>query len=77
LPSEQEKGKLAKETTFRLLLCNLQSLILKLLNILSKIFFMFERIHLQQVVKGTEELRKFIQVILGPRQVGKITELFG
>jgi predicted AAA+ superfamily ATPase len=38
---------------------------------------MFEGIHLQQVVKGTEELRKFIQVILGPRQVNKTTELFG
>ena len=34
---------------------------------------MFERIHLQQVIKRVEEPRKFIQVILGPRQVGKTT----
>ncbi|MEY2836430.1 MAG: hypothetical protein RLZZ557_2092 [Bacteroidota bacterium] len=40
---------------------------------MSKIFFMFERPHLQQVVKRIQEPRKFIQVILGPRQVGKTT----
>jgi uncharacterized protein len=34
---------------------------------------MFERLHLQQVVKRILEPRKFIQVILGPRQVGKTT----
>ena len=34
---------------------------------------MFERPHLQQVVKRIHETRKFIQVILGPRQVGKTT----
>ena len=34
---------------------------------------MFERPHLQQVVKRIHEPRKFIQVILGPRQVGKTT----
>ena len=34
---------------------------------------MFERPHLQQVVKRIQEPRKFIQVILGPRQVGKTT----
>ena len=34
---------------------------------------MFERPHLQQVVKRIQESRKFIQVILGPRQVGKTT----
>jgi len=34
---------------------------------------MFERIHLQQVVQRIHEPRKFIQVILGPRQVGKTT----
>jgi hypothetical protein len=34
---------------------------------------MFERLHLQQVVKRIQEPRKFIQVILGPRQVGKTT----
>lgn len=44
-----------------------------MLNILSKILFMFERIHLQQVIKRIQEPRKFIQVILGPRQVGKTT----
>ena len=44
-----------------------------MLNILSKILFMFERPHLQQVVKRIHEPRKFIQVILGPRQVGKTT----
>ncbi|MFM1795227.1 MAG: hypothetical protein RL642_1612, partial [Bacteroidota bacterium] len=41
--------------------------------ILSKLIFMFERLHLQQVVKRIQEPRKFIQVILGPRQVGKTT----
>ena len=40
---------------------------------MSKLFFMFERLHLQQVVKRIQEPRKFIQVILGPRQVGKTT----
>lgn len=34
---------------------------------------MYERLHLQQVVKRIQEPRKFIQVILGPRQVGKTT----
>jgi hypothetical protein len=34
---------------------------------------MFERPHLQQVTKRILEPRKFIQVILGPRQVGKTT----
>lgn len=31
---------------------------------------MFERIHLQTIKKRINESRKFIQVILGPRQVG-------
>jgi len=44
-----------------------------LLNTLSKLFIMFERPHLQQVTKRILEPRKFIQVILGPRQVGKTT----
>ena len=44
-----------------------------MLNILSKIFFMFERPHLQRLIKIIKEPRKFIQVILGPRQVGKTT----
>lgn len=34
---------------------------------------MFERIHLQTIKKRINEPRKFIQVILGPRQVGKTT----
>jgi uncharacterized protein len=44
-----------------------------LLNILSKLIYMFERPHLQKVIKRIQESRKFIQVILGPRQVGKTT----
>ena len=44
-----------------------------MLNTLSKLFIMFERPHLQQVTKRILEPRKFIQVILGPRQVGKTT----
>jgi len=40
---------------------------------LSRLFFLFERHHLQQVIKRIEESKKFIQVILGPRQVGKTT----
>lgn len=34
---------------------------------------MFERPHLQRLIKIIKEPRKFIQVILGPRQVGKTT----
>ena len=34
---------------------------------------MFERTHLQEVINRISESRKFIQVILGPRQVGKTT----
>jgi predicted AAA+ superfamily ATPase len=34
---------------------------------------MFERIHLQQITKRIQEPRRFIQVIVGPRQVGKTT----
>lgn len=34
---------------------------------------MFERSHLQEVIERIKEPRKFIQVILGPRQVGKTT----
>src|ERR1700733_445398 len=37
---------------------------------------MFERPHLQIVRKRVEEPRKFIQVLLGPRQVGKTTLIF-
>ena len=44
-----------------------------MLNTLSKLFIMFERPHLQQVTKRILEPRKFVQVILGPRQVGKTT----
>lgn len=34
---------------------------------------MFERLHLKEVMARLEEPRKFIQVIVGPRQVGKTT----
>ena len=34
---------------------------------------MFERHHLQVVIKRIKEPRTFIQVVLGPRQVGKTT----
>lgn len=34
---------------------------------------MYERPHLQQLISRMQEPRKFIQVILGPRQVGKTT----
>lgn len=34
---------------------------------------MFERTHLQPLTKRIQEPRKFIQVIMGPRQVGKTT----
>ena len=34
---------------------------------------MFERSHLQKLIKRVQEPRRFIQVIMGPRQVGKTT----
>lgn len=34
---------------------------------------MFERHHIQPLIKRIEEPRQFIQVLLGPRQVGKTT----
>jgi predicted AAA+ superfamily ATPase len=34
---------------------------------------MFERSHLQTLIKRVQEPRKFIQVVIGPRQVGKTT----
>lgn len=34
---------------------------------------MFERPHLKAIKARIEEPRKFVQVILGPRQVGKTT----
>jgi predicted AAA+ superfamily ATPase len=34
---------------------------------------MFQRSHLQGLTKRIQEPRRFIQVILGPRQVGKTT----
>jgi predicted AAA+ superfamily ATPase len=40
---------------------------------LSKTIIMFERPYLETVKERVEEKRKFIQVILGPRQVGKTT----
>ena len=44
-----------------------------MLSVLSKFNFMFERPYLKSVKTRVEEPRKFIQVILGPRQVGKTT----
>lgn len=44
-----------------------------MLFVLSKLKFMFERPFLKSVKARIEEPRKFIQVILGPRQVGKTT----
>jgi len=40
---------------------------------LSKLFSMFERHHLQPLTKRLQEPRKFIQVLMGPRQIGKTT----
>ena len=37
---------------------------------------MFERIHLQLITKRIIEPRRFIQVLLGPRQVGKTTLVY-
>src|SRR3954469_20037760 len=34
---------------------------------------MFERVHLQLLLTRINEPRKFIQVIMGPRQIGKTT----
>ena len=34
---------------------------------------MFERHHLQTLIKRMQEPRRFLQVIMGPRQVGKTT----
>ena len=34
---------------------------------------MFERHHLQPLIKRIQEPRRFIQVVMGPRQVGKTT----
>jgi hypothetical protein len=34
---------------------------------------MFERPHLQIVIKRIQEPRRFLQVLMGPRQVGKTT----
>ncbi len=44
-----------------------------MLNKLSKILKMFQRTHFQDILKRIEEPRRFIQVIAGPRQVGKST----
>ncbi len=40
---------------------------------LSKLYIMFERPELQTLKKRIKEPRKFIQVVMGPRQVGKTT----
>src|ERR1700733_11530029 len=37
---------------------------------------MFERPHLHAFIKRIKEPRRFIQVLLGPRQVGKTTLIF-
>jgi predicted AAA+ superfamily ATPase len=37
---------------------------------------MFERPHLQSFIKRIQEPRRFVQVLLGPRQVGKTTLIF-
>ena len=34
---------------------------------------MFERSHLQELIQRVKEPRRFIQVVMGPRQVGKTT----
>ena len=34
---------------------------------------MFERHHLQTLIKRMHEPRRFLQVVMGPRQVGKTT----
>jgi predicted AAA+ superfamily ATPase len=34
---------------------------------------MFQRFHLQHLIKRVNEPRQFIQVVMGPRQVGKTT----
>lgn len=44
-----------------------------MLLILSKFIIMFERPYLETVKERVKEKRQFIQVILGPRQVGKTT----
>ena len=38
---------------------------------------MFERAYIERLRKRIEEPRKFIQVLMGPRQVGKTTEKNG
>lgn len=47
-----------------------------LLNILSNLYNMFEHTHLQSIIKRLQEPRRFIQVLLGPHQVGKTTLIF-
>lgn len=44
-----------------------------MLDTLSKVFFMFQRIHFQTLEKRLKEPRTVIQVLAGPRQVGKTT----
>ncbi len=34
---------------------------------------MFERAHLKQLITRMQEPRRFLQVVIGPRQVGKTT----
>lgn len=44
-----------------------------MLNNLTKLFFMFQRAHFQTLEKRLKEPRAVIQVLAGPRQVGKTT----
>ena len=37
---------------------------------------MFERSHLQHIIERINEPRRFIQVLIGPRQVGKTTLIY-
>ena len=46
-----------------------------LLIILSKLLKMFERHHLQILTQRLNEPRKFIQVLMGPRRIGKTTHI--
>ena len=40
---------------------------------MSNLYKMFERSHLQELIQRVKEPRRFIQVVMGPRQVGKTT----
>ena len=44
-----------------------------MLNALSKLFFVYEKPEIELLTSRLAEPRRFMQVILGPRQVGKTT----